>query len=122
MRDDNVACRRSKNKGERKKMNEQIKSILCKFAFAAAILAAFMGFTVFADAALPLPEISPVEASATPDDDKPTVRCPNKSFLLRTPCKTIKPVKTGAEKAGAPVNAPEKTLAGDNRNSSPHLP
>lgn len=80
-------------------MIEQVKPILRKFLLAAAILAAFSGFTILADTQLPeIPEVNQPEANKQ-TDEKPIVRCPNKSFLLRTPCKTVKPAapKTKAD-------------------------
>lgn len=102
-------------------MIKQIKFIAWKLAFAAAVVAVFFGFRILADAGeTKIPEVNAVETSAQ-TDDKPLVRCPNKAFLLRTPCKTVKPVKPQTE-AGSGKVSPERASAGDNKNSSARVP
>lgn len=104
-------------------MIKQIKFNALKLAFVPAVLAAFLGFTVLADAGeTKIPEISPIETSAQ-TDDKPLVRCPNKSFLLRTPCKTVKPKTQSGNREVLPEKASvNKNSSAQLKNSSALLP
>lgn len=96
-------------------MIEQVTYISRKFLLAAAILAAFSGFTILAD--IEQTEVAEVNLSEAnkQTDEKPTVRCPNKSFLLRTPCKTVKPAAPKT-KADEQKTSSEKGKANGNKN------
>ena len=103
-------------------MNEKIKYILWKFLIVTAIAVFYSGFGASADAEQPeMSAENTLNAANKQPNEKPVFRCPKISFLARTSCHQIKPVKAPSKTDEWKIS-PEKEKADRNQNSPSLLP